>query len=248
MNYEDLVSLPSASIKSNISGIYFIGCSKTKKFYIGSSKNVKKRFYQHKYCLTKNKHSSLYMQNSWNLYGEDSFIFSLLEECLTDKLLEREQFYLDSTKCYIPEIGFNTGRDAKAAGRGIKLSEERKKKCASWTGRRHTEEAKKKIRIGNMGKTLSKETKLLIGESSRKRIISEEAKLKIKEKLINRTVSTETKIKLKKKKRTKKELLIIEQSVKEYLLHNKNILLQDVANMFLLDRHKISAIYKQIYH
>ncbi len=50
------------------------------KSYIGYSKNAKKRFKQHKSLLNKNKHQNSRLQNSWNKYGGDSFIFYIVFE------------------------------------------------------------------------------------------------------------------------------------------------------------------------
>lgn len=76
--------------------IYQIRNLKNEKVYIGSSNNLKKRWNDHKYLLNKNSHHSYHLQRSWNKYGEDSFVFEILEECDEDVLLYREQYYLDT--------------------------------------------------------------------------------------------------------------------------------------------------------
>lgn len=80
------------------SGIYEIVNTLNGKRYIGSSQSMKRRWDSHKYNLKYNKHHSKYLQNSWNKYGEDCFKFNILEYCEVEKLLEREQFYLDTLK------------------------------------------------------------------------------------------------------------------------------------------------------
>lgn len=62
-------------------GVYKILCLSNKKYYIGSSKTISRRWYEHKWLLRSGKHYSRYLQMSWNKYGENSFIFSVLEEC-----------------------------------------------------------------------------------------------------------------------------------------------------------------------
>jgi group I intron endonuclease len=58
------------------SGIYIIFCKESKKGYIGYTQTkFTKRFSTHKGQLRKNKHGNKPLQNSWNKYGEDSFIF-----------------------------------------------------------------------------------------------------------------------------------------------------------------------------
>jgi group I intron endonuclease len=92
------------------SGIYKIINSKNNKFYLGSSKNIPKRWDAHKRALRKNKHDNILLQRSWNKYGEECFQFEILEET-TDTIL-REQYYLDQLKPYDSEIGFNIGKQA----------------------------------------------------------------------------------------------------------------------------------------
>ena len=48
-------------------------------FYQGSSKDIKKRMYQHLYSLKKGDHCNIYMQNVYNKYK--SFEWKTLVEC-----------------------------------------------------------------------------------------------------------------------------------------------------------------------
>jgi hypothetical protein len=59
-------------------GIYCIFNKITKKRYIGSASGkhgFRARWRNHKWRLRNGKHHSLYLQNAWNKYGEDSFEF-----------------------------------------------------------------------------------------------------------------------------------------------------------------------------
>ncbi len=93
------------------SGIYKITNEVTGKFYIGSSKNIENRFYEHKMMLRNNKHRNVILQRSWNKHGSDKFTFSILEECSVDQCLIREQFYLDTLQPF-KSIGYNIGKTA----------------------------------------------------------------------------------------------------------------------------------------
>lgn len=97
------------------------------KIYIGSSIDVEIRKKKHYYKLINNKHNNSHLQSSWNKYGESNFKFEIIEEVKDkDILLEREQYWLDKTKCYNRTIGFNV---CKTAGNtfGFKHSEKTKK-------------------------------------------------------------------------------------------------------------------------
>ena len=79
-------------MKHDVQGIYQIKNLKTDKVYIGSSKNIYKRWEQHKKSLNQNKHHSPYLQRSWNKHGSDCFKFSIIEKVEDiSLLLERER-------------------------------------------------------------------------------------------------------------------------------------------------------------
>lgn len=78
-----------------ISGIYKITNIETNECYIGSSKDIKHRWSEHKRLSTwKQKNSKLYI--AFQQYGLDKFSFEILEE--TTNLKEREQYYIDLLK------------------------------------------------------------------------------------------------------------------------------------------------------
>lgn len=80
------------------SGIYQILSTATGKRYIGSSKSIRNRWYQHRRQLRRGRHTSPRLQRAWNKHGEDNFVFSVLEECEVEKLFEREQWHIDQLK------------------------------------------------------------------------------------------------------------------------------------------------------
>lgn len=78
------------------SGIYEIYCKETRKRYIGSSKNIGKRFKEHIDKLIRNKHHSSKLQSDWNQYLADSFEFGIVEEVNDiNRLIEIEQVYIN---------------------------------------------------------------------------------------------------------------------------------------------------------
>lgn len=77
-------------------GVYQIRNLRNGKRYIGStSYSFRIRWNMHRSRLRTNKHHSIKLQNAWNKYGEDAFVFEVLEECIEPWCLTREQFYLD---------------------------------------------------------------------------------------------------------------------------------------------------------
>ena len=78
-----------------ICGVYKITNIVNGKIYIGSSKDIKSRWSQHKTQLREGSHGNSYLQNAWNKYCEENFKFEIIEECDPDMQFEKEQYYLD---------------------------------------------------------------------------------------------------------------------------------------------------------
>ena len=81
-----------------ISAVYKITNTVTNDFYIGSSKDVKRRWAQHKCKYTWNKCPSNQMYIDMQKFGLDKFVFEILEEVEEDKLKEKEQKFIETLK------------------------------------------------------------------------------------------------------------------------------------------------------
>lgn len=79
-----------------ISGIYKI--TYKNRYYIGSSNNIKNRWYHHRYTLKQKTHRSPILQSIYDKHGINVFTFELVEECPKDNLLKREQYWIDKLK------------------------------------------------------------------------------------------------------------------------------------------------------
>ena len=169
----------------SFSGVYCIKNIKNKKVYVGSSISIGKMLSIHRSRLRGGYHPNLHLQRSWNKYGENSFIFRMLEIVLCEsEVRNREQFWINSWKVLNPEKGYNTCPDAK----GSRRSEETKRKISkAKKGVPMKKETKIKLSIARKGKpsNLTSEGRQKIGDASRKRKgiwkHSEETKRKISE-------------------------------------------------------------------
>lgn len=126
------------------SGIYQIKNTVNGKIYIGSSSNLTQRKKDHFRKLRHNRHSNAHLQNAFNKYGEDNFVFEVIEYVEDkNKLISREQYYID--KHNVVQEGYNL-RPKAENNLGMSVSEETKKKLSEVSkGRRHTEEARRKM-------------------------------------------------------------------------------------------------------
>lgn len=108
-----------------MSGIYSITNTINGKRYIGQTKQLFKiRWNQHKALLRKNKHFNPHLQRAWNLFGESSFIFEILEE--TTELNARERYWILFYKSSESAYGYND----KEGGSVESLSPEARKRLS----------------------------------------------------------------------------------------------------------------------
>lgn len=99
------------------SGIYMIQNKVNGKRYIGKSVNLKQRWSTHQSRLDRNVHKNDYLQNSWDKYGNDAFKFFILEYVSQDRLLDREQWYLDNIITFNED--YNLSRNATGGGSSL---------------------------------------------------------------------------------------------------------------------------------
>lgn len=140
-------------------GLYKIVNETNDKFYIGSSVNIRDRFYNHKSKLNRNIHDNCYLQRAWNKYGEDNFNFIVLKECENENLITEEQQELNIH--FGKDYCYNLSPSAGVSMRGIPRSEEVKRKISlaqkgkprlyarnnTWSlGRKHSQETIKKFK------------------------------------------------------------------------------------------------------
>lgn len=83
---------------NNIIGVYKITNTITGDFYIGSSKDVKRRWTSHKCPSRWNKCSNNPMYLDMNKYGLDKFSFQILAEVEIEQLKEVEQQFIETLK------------------------------------------------------------------------------------------------------------------------------------------------------
>jgi len=100
--------------------------------YVGSSINIKRRFYQHKNRLKANKHANFLLQRIYNKHGEGCLALKVLETVdNVENLINREQFYIDSIdpRCNLADAngGHIMSEEAKEKMRNHVFTEEHKK-------------------------------------------------------------------------------------------------------------------------
>lgn len=124
-----------------ISAVYIILCSANDRIYVGSTTRYTRRIYDHKRKLRYGTHVNMSLQEDYNKYGEEYFIYTIIEECSEYDLVEKEKAYVEkllaeNTKLY---NAFMPGHTA------IISSETLERKAIKKRGSKHSEETKRKM-------------------------------------------------------------------------------------------------------
>ena len=124
-------------------GIYKITNTVNKKIYIGSSKSIRTRVNRHKWELSNGFHNNLKLQNAWNKYGEDAFIFEVIKECKETRLLDEEQLEIDKVWGKDGRSIYNIAKNTLAPMTGIE---------SPMKGKKHSKETCLKMSESHKGK------------------------------------------------------------------------------------------------
>lgn len=186
------------------SGIYSLIINN--KLYVGSAVHIRRRTTTHIRRLKSGVHPNKHLQSAYNKYK--SLTINVLEYCDINVLLDREELWIEWTKCYLPEFGYNKRRKPNS-NLGLKFNEETRKKISISNIGKHGEkkpptslETRKLISLKLKGLKRSKETLARMSKSRSGEIRSHEQKLKISNSLkgnknaLGHTVSKEARLKM----------------------------------------------------
>ena len=116
--------------QNKIAGVYKITNNITGDFYIGSSKDIKRRWYSHRNSAAWKQYPNSKLYKDMAQYGRDNFTIEAIEE--TDNLKEREQYYIEQLK--------PTYNDRYADGIDTERSKETSKRCCKEWRKSHRNE------------------------------------------------------------------------------------------------------------
>ena len=173
------------------SGIYEIRNTINGHRYIGSTANLKQRWRKHHSDLNKGRHHSIYLQHAWNKYGEDVFVFDVLEEWGIEFLISMEQWWMNMlcpeynmSPVAISCLGVKHTEEAKAKQSALMIKrfqdpKERAKIGLTSKGRKHTPETKAKMSATHKGRVHSLERRANNSASKMGHEVSRETREKI---------------------------------------------------------------------
>jgi group I intron endonuclease len=133
------------------------------KIYIGGTKNYKKRLSYYKSVSCRKQ---IYIYESIQKYGYDNHVFEIIEICNIENLKERESYwgvYFDvlsnGLNSVLPKSKFSENKVMVSDSTRSKMSESKKGEKNYFYKCNHTEETKEKIRIAHTGKKHTEEHK-----------------------------------------------------------------------------------------
>ncbi len=161
-----------------VTGIYQINGPNDCR-YIGSATDIRWRWCQHRWHLSRNRHPNSHLQRAWNKYGAEAFTIEVLETTSRDELIAAEQRHLDAAFAAYPERLYNQLRTAGSTI-GFPASEERKRKISEANrGRIFTDEHRRRLSEAHRGQRPPEETMRKVRQSLIGRPVSEETRRKI---------------------------------------------------------------------
>jgi group I intron endonuclease len=144
------------------------------KFYVGSAVDFEKRKARHLWRLRRGDHANKHLQAAWGKYGEQSFVFAVVQEVPDfEDLLTAENVWLyehvGKDYCYniatdatAPQTGMS-GEKNSMWGKTFSHTEDAKTRIATALKNRvHTEEEKAKRRQSMKGHMVSTKTRMKI--------------------------------------------------------------------------------------
>lgn len=139
----------------SLGGIYSIVNTFNSKIYIGSTIQINRRKTEHWYLLKHNRHPNRHLQNAWNKYGEKAFEFRIVELCIDDVLIQREQSWINYYKSMDRNFGYNienANRTTFTEEHRRHLSESMMGRKSGFKGKKHTDESKEMLSKSHIGK------------------------------------------------------------------------------------------------
>lgn len=105
-------------MKEILCGIYCIENTVNKKKYIGLSRDIYRRWLEHRSELNRGVHINQYLQSAWNIYGENTFEFYIVELCELNSLSDRERYYINAYNTLSHQNGYNLTAGGENTTRG----------------------------------------------------------------------------------------------------------------------------------
>lgn len=137
------------------SGIYLVRNLYDGKEYVGSTRDLKNRWYEHRRLLRSGKHNNPHLLRAWKRDGAEAFIYRIVEYCEIIDLRVREQWWAELLDTRNPQKGYNICHPDRHT-----ISDETRAKIgAAHKGKPKSEAHRAAISAARKGKPLSEATR-----------------------------------------------------------------------------------------
>lgn len=169
-------------------GLYEIA-SPSGKRYVGSAKNIRRRWVRHIYRLRKGTHVNGILQAAWDKYGETRMTFRVVLSCRDADLFFYEQIAIDSLR---PEYNIATVVGLPSSRKGIAPSPETRELLSkALRGKALSEEHRRAISLGQTGTKASDAARKNMSAAQRGRGKSREHRQRLSDSLRGRKLNPE---------------------------------------------------------
>lgn len=156
--------------------IYLITNRVNSKTYIGQSKDITKRWSDHRRAVLNNNPKQI-VHHAMIKYGLNDFVFEVIFGSKTqDDINWAEEYFIQHYDSTNSEKGYNLTNGGSVAP---KTEEWKRKVSEKLMGHEVTQETRDKVSRGNTGKVRTDEFKKNVGEFHKGKIVSEETREKL---------------------------------------------------------------------
>ena len=160
------------------------------KFYVGSTVKWRTRVRTHRRKLATGSHHCLPLQNAWNKYGEQSFVFRIVAVVDdAEELHKVEQAFL--TEHHGTGVCYNMARYTDNSNRGAVRSQRHKDRLSEALKLHYENHAHPRLGLPH-----SEDSKALMRANRAGKAVSEDTKAKLREANLGKRASVETRAKL----------------------------------------------------
>ena len=214
--------------------IYKITNLLNNKSYIGQTINVDKRKKSHFYLssVDDDKKNISYIHRSIRKYGEENFIFDVIDECDSNMVDDLENYFILTLDTLAPH-GYNLINSSKQY-RIVSLETRRKLQLKN-IGKKSSEETKRKISKAHLGKKISEKQKKHLSET---RSGSQNP-------MYGKVPTEETREKLSKSQRKRSERPLISDEHREKMLSAPRVFVSGETKNKIIEIYKVGKYTKK---
>lgn len=123
LTHKDLTPMSEVSLLDSLPrvkqpGVYVITCTVNGRVYVGSTRNLRKRWQDHRTRLTLGTHPNPQLQADYAAHGPDAFTYAILDDCALPLLDQQERYWIRHLGANISGYNIRLSYGLTRQGRG----------------------------------------------------------------------------------------------------------------------------------